>query len=843
MSKYYTNITVYGPHILYRGVKNGRRIKEKINYAPTLFLPAKKKTDYKTLFGEYLEPMQFANIREARDFVKRYESVENFKVYGNDRYAYAFIADTHKGLIDWNIEELSIAIIDIEVGSENGFPDPYKASEPITAIAVRQLNGGTTVYGCGHYDNNDETVTYIRCQDEIDLCKKFLNDWQHNYPDVVTGWNTEGFDIPYLVNRFTKLFGEKEARKLSPWEVINERVYNFKGSERKSYDIFGIAQLDYIELYKWYAPNGKSQDSYKLDNIASVELGENKLSYDEYDTLHQLYKLNYQKFIEYNIKDVELILKLEEKLKLIQLALTMAYDTKCNYSDVFAQTRMWDALIYNHLLDQKIIVPPKEVSHKGEAFEGAYVKEPQVGNHDWVASFDLNSLYPHLIQMYNISPETLIPVSEHTEEMRKVIHDGVTVDKLLEMKVDTSKISDVILTPNAQYFRKDVQGFLPKMMEEMYEDRKKFKKLMLKAEQEYENETDVAKKKELENLIARYNNLQLAKKLSLNSAYGALGSQYFRFFDLRMALAVTMSGQLAIQWIESKLNTYMNDILKTKKDYVIASDTDSIYLNLGPLVRKVYKEETDPNKIITFMDRVCEDKIQPYINKSYQELADYIHAYAQKMQMKREALASKGIWTAKKRYILNVYNNEGVQYAEPQMKVKGLEMIKSSTPYAIREKMKEMVQLVMNGTETDVQDFIAKFREDFKKLPVEDISFPRGVNNLAEYRDSIGIYKKGTPIHVKGALLYNDFLKQKNLTSVYPLIKEGEKLKFTYLKTPNPIKDTVISFPTRLPKEFDLQKYIDYNIQFEKAFIEPVSVILNCMGWSSEKNNSLESFF
>ena len=320
MSKYYTNITVYGPHILYRGVKNGRRIKEKINYAPTLFLPAKKKTDYKTLFGEYLEPMQFANIREARDFVKRYESVENFKVYGNDRYAYAFIADTHKGLIDWKMDDLSIVIIDIEVGSENGFPDPYKTTEPITAIAVRQLNGGTTVYGCGHYDNNDETVTYIRCQDEIDLCKKFLNDWQHNYPDVVTGWNTEGFDIPYLINRFTKLFGDKEARKLSPWEVINERVYNFKGSERKSYDIFGIAQLDYIELYKWYAPNGKSQDSYKLDNIASVELGENKLSYDEYDTLHQLYKLNYQKFIEYNIKDVELILKLEEKLKLIQLA-------------------------------------------------------------------------------------------------------------------------------------------------------------------------------------------------------------------------------------------------------------------------------------------------------------------------------------------------------------------------------------------------------------------------------------------------------------------------------------------------------------------------------------------
>ena len=844
MSKYYTNITVYGPHILYRGVKNGRRIKEKINYAPTLFLPAKKKTDYKTLFGEYLEPMQFANIREARDFVKRYESVENFKVYGNDRYAYAFIADTHKGLIDWKMDDLSIVIIDIEVGSENGFPDPYKTTEPITAIAVRQLNGGTTVYGCGHYDNNDETVTYIRCQDEIDLCKKFLNDWQHNYPDVVTGWNTEGFDIPYLINRFTKLFGEKEARKLSPWEVINERVYNFKGSERKSYDIFGIAQLDYIELYKWYAPNGKSQDSYKLDNIASVELGENKLSYDEYDTLHQLYKLNYQKFIEYNIKDVELILKLEEKLKLIQLALTMAYDTKCNYSDVFAQTRMWDALIYNHLLDQKIIVPPKEVSHKGEAFEGAYVKEPQVGNHDWVASFDLNSLYPHLIQMYNISPETLIPVSEQTEEMRKVIHDGVTVEKLLEMKVDTSKISDVILTPNGQYFRKDVQGFLPKMMEEMYEDRKKFKKLMLKAEQEYENETDVAKKKELENLIARYNNLQLAKKLSLNSAYGALGSQYFRFYDLRQALAVTLAGQLSIRWIENKLNEYMNGLLKTTGiDYVIASDTDSIYLKLGPLVDKITQKDSKVEKVISIMDKICEDKLQPFIDTSYQELAEYVHAYKQKMEMKREGLSDKGIWTAKKRYILNIYNNEGVQYNEPQIKVMGLEMIKSSTPSAVREKMRQSIGIMMNGSEEDIHKFIEDFKSEFRTLAVEDISFPRGLNGLKTYADSVMMYKKGTPIHVKGAIIYNHFLKQKGLDKKYPFIQEGEKLKFTYLKQPNPFKDSVISFPQRLPKEFDMQMYIDYDTQFEKAFIEPIKVILDCMGWSIEKNNSLESFF
>jgi DNA polymerase elongation subunit (family B) len=445
--------------------------------------------------------------------------------------------------------------------------------------------------------------------------------------------------------------------------------------------------------------------------------------------------------------------------------------------------------------------------------------------------------------MYNISTETLVQPEDYTEEMRKVIMDGVNVEKLLEQKVDTSEVKDYALTPNGQFFRKDKQGFIPQMMEEMYEDRKKFKKLMLKAQQEYQTETDASKKYEIEKRIARYNNLQLAKKVSLNSAYGALGSQYFRFYDLRMALAVTLAGQLSIRWIENKLNEYMNKLLKTENDYVIASDTDSIYLRLEPLVRSVFPKESGTDKVIAFMDKVCEDKIQPFIDKSYSDLATYVNAYAQKMQMKREALANKGVWTAKKRYILNVFNNEGIAYKEPNLKVMGLEMVKSSTPFSIREKMKELIQIMMNGTEEDVQEFIAKFKVEFKNLPVEEISFPRGVNGLKEYSDSSSIYKKGTPIHVKGALLYNHMLKDKNLLSKYPLIKEGEKLKFTYMKMPNPVKDTVISFPGRLPKEFELQHYIDYDMQFEKGFIDPIRLILDCMNWKTEKQFTLEGFF
>jgi DNA polymerase elongation subunit (family B) len=844
MTKFYTNVLCVGNNILYRGVKDGRRIKLKIAYEPTLYLPSKKPTQFQSLLGEYLEPMKFENIRECRDFNKRYEEVGNFKIYGNSNYPYAFIADEHKGMVEWDQDLISTAVIDIEVGSENGFPDPYIAQEPITAICIKYVGGQTIVFGCGDYVTQGSEI-YIKCSDETTLIKKFFQLWQDKCPDIISGWNIKFFDIPYIYNRTTRLLGEDEAKKLSPWNIVNQRKVMAMGRENIAYEMLGVATWDYIELYRWYAPGGKSQESYKLDNIANVEVGESKLSYDEYDNLHALYRLNYQKFIEYNIKDVELILRLDEKLKLFELGLTLAYDTKTNYEDIFAQTRMWDSLIYSYLIEKNIVVPPKIISQKDDRFEGAYVKDPQVGRHDWVASFDLNSLYPHLMMQYNISPEMIVEPADYDDEMRKVIQRGVSVDKMLNKEVDLSGLKGVTLTPNGQFFRTEQQGFLPKMLQEMYEDRKVYKKKMLAAKAEYEKESDPAKKYEIKKRVARYDNLQLAKKVSLNSAYGAMGSQYFRFYDLRQALGVTTAGQLSIRWIENKLNQFMNNLIGSKNvDYVIASDTDSIYLRLGELVSKFGYDKLDSaTKTIGIMDKICEQKIQPFIDTSYQELAEYVKAFAQKMQMKREGLSDKGIWTAKKRYILNVYNNEGVQYAEPEMKVMGLEMVKSSTPSAIREKMKETIRLMLRGTEDDVQKFIEDFRKEFKTLPPEEISFPRGLNGLKEYSDSVMMYKKGTPIHVKGAILYNHYLKQKGLTKQYPLIQEGEKLKFTYLKQPNPFKDTVISYPVRLPKEFGIHDFIDYDMQFDKAYLEPVKIILGCIGWNHEKVSSLEGFF
>ena len=844
---FYTNVSVLGNNILYRGVRDGKRVRGKIEYRPTLYVPSKKPTEYRTLHGDYVDTVRPGGLRDCREFVDKYKDVKGFTIYGNTNYQYAFISDAHQDDIDWNIEKINIAFLDIEVASENGFPDPSIASEEVTAITIK-LDGRYYALGCNDFVCPDG-VDYLKCENEVQLLKRFLDLWILADPDIITGWSVKFFDIPYLVNRISRLLGEKAMATLSPWGRVSLRTNTVMGREKSFYDILGVSTLDYIELYRKFAPGGASQESYKLNHIANIEVGEKKISYEEYDNLHQLYRLNYQKFMEYNIHDVRLVEKIDDKLKLIELALTLAYDSKTNYDDVFSQVRMWDALIYNHLRKKNIVIPPKSDNEKNAAYEGAFVKDPIIGMHNWMASFDLNSLYPHLIMQYNLSPETLVESQDYTSNMMSILSQRITVDQLLKQTVDTSLLQQekVTLAPNRQLFRVDRHGFLPDMMQKMYDDRSVYKKKAIEAKKELETTKNDDERYEIEKRIARYNNLQLAKKVSLNSAYGAMGNQYFRFFDIRIAEAITLAGQLSIRWIELHINKYMNKLLKTENiDYVVASDTDSIYLTLDEIVRRAFAdnlERTDSSRIISFMDKICENKIQPFIDESYQSLATYVNAYAQKMQMKREALADRGIWTAKKRYIMNVHNNEGVQYAKPKLKVMGLEMIKSSTPSAIREKMKDVIELILQGTENDVQEFIDNFRSEFSKLPPEEISFPRGVNGLNEYSDVASIYKKGTPIHVKGALIYNSLLENKQLTKKYQKIQEGEKLRFTYLKLPNIINETVISYPGRLPQEFDLHRFVDYDMQFEKAFIEPIKIILDCVGWKAEATSDLTSFF
>jgi DNA polymerase elongation subunit (family B) len=845
LSDFYTNICVSGKFILFRGVENDKRVRRKIEYNPTFYLQSQEQSEFTTLAGEYVKPIQPGTISDCREFLERYESVDNFPIFGNNRYEYAFIADHYPDDILWDINKVTIAYLDIEVGSENGFPEPRDANESITAITIK-LKGNYFVFGCGDYIKHRDDVHYAKCRDEHDLIRRFIDFWTRFHPDVISGWNIKTFDIPYLVNRITKLLGEDEAKKLSPWNRLSLREAMIMNREHQVYEMLGIATLDYIELYRKFTYS--QQESYRLDNIAHVELGEKKLDYSEFETLHQLYKQDYQKFIEYNIKDVELVEKLEDKMKLIELALTLAYDNKVNYDDVFTQVRMWDAIVYNYLLKKKIVIPQMKRGSKNSQYEGAYVKDPICGMHEWVASFDLNSLYPHLIMQYNISMETLVDPKKYNDNMRGFIsNNNINVEALLAQQIETSVLKDldVTMTPNGQLFSIKKQGVMPEIMDNMYKDRTRYKKLALEAKKKIETVLDDKNQVQyLEKQVARYNNLQLAKKVTLNSAYGALGNQYFRFFDIRIAEGITTAGQLSIRWIENKINEYMNKLLKTDgEDYVIASDTDSIYLNMGPLIKKLYPDTSDTKKVIKFMNKVCDDKIQPFIDDSYEELKQYVNAFQQRMEMKRESLADKAIWTAKKRYILNVHDSEGVAYAKPKLKIMGLEAVKSSTPSACRTKIKEAITIIMTQTQDDLHKFIETFREDFKKLPIEDIAFPRSVNGLSEYADAANIFKKGTPIHVKGALVYNHFLRTLKLNKRYQEIQEGEKIKFIYLKQPNIFNNNTLAFISGLPKQLGADQYIDYDLQFEKSFLEPLDIILSSIDWRTEKVNSIDEFF
>ena len=819
---FYTNVSPYGDELLVRYFDNGKRCEDRVPYVPRLYVPTKGKGRYKSLTGIGLDSVSYKSIKDARQAIKRYENHPNF-IHGTDRFQYQYMADYWPGNVEYDKDKLRIYTIDIEVESEYGFPNVSDCAEKMICITVKdQVKKQILVWGMADYHVKQDNVHYVKCENEKELLKQFLKFWQSYTPDVLTGWNSKYFDIPYLVKRIGKILGEGAMRRMSPWNIIQEDETYEQGKTQTYFRLLGIAQLDYLQLYRKFTI--KNQESYRLDHIGKVELGEQKDD-NPYDTFKEWYQQDIQSFIDYNIQDVELVDKLEDRLQLIELALTMAYNAKANYEDVFSQVRMWDTIIFNELLKDNIIVPMRDMNPTSPELVGAYVKDPKVGFHDWVVSFDLNSLYPHLIMQYNISPETILPDKKN-----------VDITDLLDKKVDMSDGN--CMAANGTMYRTGKQGFLPRIIQKEYNDRTIYKKKMLEAEQQYANTKDP----KYEKLARRYYLVQHSKKISLNSAYGAIGNKYFRYYDHRMAEAITTSGQLNIRWIDQKLNEYFNKLYKTKDDYIIASDTDSVYINMAPLVKMT--GATDKSKIVKALDKFCSERLEPYITKCYDELGNYMNVYENKMVMKREAIADKGIWTAKKRYILNVHNSEGVQYPEPKLKIMGIEAVKTSTPLPCRDKLKEAFKVIMGGDQKEMKEFIVNFRRDFELLPPEDIAFPRSVNGVNKYGDTTSIYKKGTPMHVKGALLYNHLLKTKKISHKFQQFYEGDKGKFVHLRK-NVWNANVITFMAKLPKEFEMHGLIDYEQQFTKSFMEPLRFILDAINWKidASDSNTIEDFF
>ena len=853
--EFYTSVNRHRNLIRYRGYTGeGKRIQSYHDFKPTFFLPVKELTATKTLKGENLKKYNPGTMRECDQFVRKYKDFSNAMIYGNERYENQFISDYFPNANQvWQRDLINVTTIDIEVQSDHGFPDPKFASYPITAITIKSnKDEAYYVWALGPWDDYksevkmgpNEHVHYVRCFSEKDLLDKFIDHWQVNYPDVVTGWNSTLFDWNYLINRFINVFNDgipkkfwngkkrqyedyqisKRALKLSPWKEISKAVKDFGGETHPWYDTQGIELIDYLPVFKKYAYTYGTQESYKLDNIANVVLGERKLDYSEYGSLNVLYKENHQKFVDYNIRDVQVVQRIEEKLGLLTLCFEVAYKGLTNYRDSFGSVVVWDSIIYNDLRSKKIACPPRKKSTKERQIEGAHVKDPIIGMHEWVMSFDLNSLYPHIIMQYNMSPETIIPTK---------IED-VSVKDLIEDK-DYKMPNDTCMAATGQCFSITKPGIIPRLIAELYADRSSIKKKMLKLKREKADDKEIAK----------LDTKQLALKILMNTLYGALSNEYFRYFDPRIAEGITITGQYTIRSAEKAVNDWMNKRLQTKNvDYVIAIDTDSLYVNFGPMVKK-FMSDKSKQQILDVLDKDVAPRMEKLFEDTYKKLQAKMNCKTQMMQMKREVIADKGIWTGKKHYMLSVLDSEGVRYDEPDIKMMGIEAVRSSTPNIFRKLIKKTIQTIMTKDEQAVQDLIREERDkilDLQYAP-EDVAFPRGVSNMDKYKDRSSIYRKATPIHVRGALLYNYFLTQHNLDKKYEKIFSGDKIKFLYLKLPNRVKENVIAFNGTLPEEFRVKEHIDYDLQFDKGYLEPIKSILETIGWDTEKRATLEDFF
>ena len=874
MNKFYTNVSLYKDNLIVRGYENGIEYQNRIAVEPHLYIDDPTgQSEWRTINGKPVIKKKFPNItgdpeKRKREGKKedgvpegimawRTKNENKINMYGLQTSKswyyiyYDYLSSTYPDQVKYDPSKICVANIDIEVAADEGFPDIELAEKPVTAIAV-QVGKKVIVLGCGDFVSQDPNHRYFKCDDEADLLMKFIDVFSilnpntkkkkkikwiskkdpvpGTWPDVLTGWNVERFDVPYLINRMNRVIGRNNAKKLSPWGMLdkNSRLEAMTGF--KGWDIVGISIIDYLAAYRKFTYT--QQESYSLDNIAHVELGERKLDYSEYDGLMGLYKENYQKFIEYNIKDVLLVQRLDDKMKLLELMYAIAYDAKVNLNDAFTSVRLWDVMINNYLNEKKIVVPRVGDGYKERQNVGGYVKDPVFNTketptgkenilHEWIVSFDLNSLYPHLIMQYNISPETFRGMHPEKTSIENILNGAYN---------DIDNPEDNTIGGSGAMYTKDFRGFLPTLMEQVYKDRVVWKNKLIEA-----------KKKGDENEISRCDNMQMAKKIQLNSAYGALANPYFRWFKLEYAESITASGQLSIRWIEKKINEYMNEKCKPKKwkDYVVAIDTDSVYVTMKDIV-------TEPERGVDQLHNFTTDIFEPLIDEWYDELAKYVNAYEQRMVMKREVIADKGVWTSKKHYALNVWDNEGFRMKTPYQKVMGIESVRSSTPKICREAIKSALRIMLNENETRFVEYIEDFRKEFYSLPFEDVAFPRGVSELEKWEDrrktTIGI-KKGTPIHVRGSITYNNLAYQHKLIGKYGIINKGDKIKFCYLKTPNPAIEHVISVPNTLPKQFGLDKYIDYEKQFDKSFLEPIKSIAYAAGFKTDASKTLEDFW
>lgn len=900
---FYTSVEKRGQNILLRYVKDGVRKSEKVEFKPTLYIPARGggTPDALSMHDEPLSRVDFDSMKEAEEFIDRYKDVSGFKVYGMRTMQYQFISKHFPGEIKYDGSKINKGILDIEVFSgqveldaegklvplAGPFPHPAQAAYPISSIcmyssrtrryhvfALEYFNGhkiGTYVHDPEDKEVGKLEVVYKGFSSERELLHAFSTYWQNEEFDIYSGWNSETFDCPYFVKRTEALCGETAVKRYSPWGFTKLKTFATSWGEEETYEFLGLPCMDYKQLVEKHGY--VELENWKLETAAQHYLKEGKMSYEEAGSLNTLYVTNFQKYIKYNIRDVDLIVRMDAKLQFFDLTFTLAYITHSNYHDTLATVKPWSALAYCRLSGRGVQPELRPIYMGDINFAGGYVKEPKPGMYDWVVSADANSLYPHMMMQFNLGPETILTNNEAYEVRQKLLEElakeeltpyiaklknyiaaGETLEsfyweEIYEFKV--LKELNLAMAPNLSFYRKDRMSIWSELCREVYDGRKIVKKQMLVHEQELVDlkasgsytEAEVLR---LENLIASMQNLQQGYKILMNALYGALSNKWFReYFDLRVAEAITTAGQTGIQFVQKRLNDYFNKVCgTTNTQFVIAGDTDSVYLQIAPVIDKMFTKEqqaAEPGRVIDFMDKLFKSKIEPLLDQWTTELSNALNCYENKLVFKRENLATKGVWTAKKRYSLMVADSEGVRYPKPKLKFTGLEAKKSSTPKHCRAWLAECYEIAMTKTQEELQAHIKGIEAQFMSKPIEEIAAPRSVNGLEKYSDPTNIYSKGAPKHVKAALFHNNIIQKKGL-NVKPIMS-GDKILFVELKSRNPYNFEVMGFQSYLPKEFGLDEYVDRKYTFEKTFLDPMQNYLDAIGWATTPKASVMDFF
>ena len=839
-TKFFTAVDRLGQHMLVRGYdEHGKPFMEKHQYSPTLFVPTNKETGYMDIHGVPQLPMNFPNMYEATTFLRDTKAVSNGIVNGMDNFNLAFIADVF-GKQTPNTKLVRIKNIDIEVHSAtytdpndpstarpDGFPEPEIAKWEIDSMTLYDnIDDEYTVYSTRKWSKAESTlkeellkkVKYKFFATEKEMLIAFIQDWRECFPDIVTGWYSNSFDIPYIHKRISLVLGEAAADSLSPYGRTDiKTMQDNQNGQRQFIKFVGIAQLDYIELYKKFVLEPRA--NFRLGYIAKVEIEDDKLDFE--GSLVDLAIQDPQRYVDYNIYDVDLVKRINEKLLLIDLMMYMTYDAGMTFEDGFSPIKQWDSIIFNHLRKEKIVVPMKR-NASAVHFEGGFVKDPLVGYFRWIMSFDLESLYPGIIRQGNISPDTIVDVKYNAD-----------VEDYVAGRVNLAG-EQYSVCANGTRYRRDIRGVIPTVVEHVFNQRKIFKNLMKDAKKAG-NEADVRK----------YDLLQKAAKIAINSCYGALGNAYFRYYDVRNAEAVTATGRVIIKWAANHFNGMLNGLVGGKpKDRVIAIDTDSCYVSFEDLVDKFYAGKTT-DQTVTMLDRFAEERVQPLLNKWYAELASYMNHYSSVMYMKREAISSTGFFVAKKRYALAVWDMEGYRYKDaPDIKIAGIETQRASTPQLARDGLKEAIDLILDGQKTQLMDLVSKVHSQYQTVDYREIAGVSSANNLAKY--TTGDMQPGfkCPGHIKGVLAFNRAARKFDSVD---MIKEGEKIASIMLRVPNSFGCERFAFKSgmKIPAEMNpdsVLRFMDRELMYDKSFIKPLATICDAIGWKYKDEISLEDF-